>query len=326
MSRKACAAIVLTACTLVLAAPTQARPNLIVFGDSLSDNGNTGRLLNSNEYWNGRFTNSYVWNEYAADILGMNLANHAYGSASSNNAFSPSTENGTVIPSLADQVSSYLSDNPSPSKETLSRDIISVLIGPNDIATHLPAIIGLKESFFSFSSNLGKQVAKGIKPLVDAGYRNIFLWNLPPIDRTPQGIESGFQLVMKPAVYWVNLQLKRALRSSGYSGVRILDLHRLVSNALDQKFVAAINVTNTSTECYKRNGTSMGPLSVCGDPDSHFFYDNKHPASRIHYTWGVMAAALMRSPSQDMDIDSMLELTKKFNIGQSSSANNILAD
>ncbi|KAJ1946005.1 hypothetical protein FBU59_002148 [Linderina macrospora] len=326
MNSKVSAILALAASTLVVAAPAQAKSSFVVFGDSLSDNGNTGRLLNSNEYWNGRFTNSYVWSEYTADILEMNLANYAYGSASSSNTFSPSTENGTVIPSLSDQVSLYLSANPNPSKEALGSSIISVLIGSNDIATHLPAIIGFKENFLTFSSTLGKQVAKGIQPLVDAGYKNIFVWNMPPIDRTPQVIESGFQLVMKPAVSWVNLQLKRALKSMDSTNVRILDLHKLVSTAMDQRFAATVNVTNISTECYRRNGTSMGPLSVCGDADSHFFYDNKHPASRVHYTWGVMAAAMVRNPDLPINVDKMLELTNKYEIGKSSSVRNILVD
>ncbi|KAJ2241705.1 hypothetical protein GGH97_004187, partial [Coemansia sp. RSA 475] len=75
----------------VQAAPVSVTPNLIVFGNSLSDTGNLAAVVGGSGFFEGRASNSYVWNEYAAKILGMQLVNRAYSGATSNNDLSPAT-------------------------------------------------------------------------------------------------------------------------------------------------------------------------------------------------------------------------------------------
>ena len=70
--------------------------NLVIFGDSLSDQGNIKRKTSllkpiagveipGEPYWGGRFTNNYNWVDYLSDKTGMFPFNWAYGSAESSN-------------------------------------------------------------------------------------------------------------------------------------------------------------------------------------------------------------------------------------------------
>ena len=66
--------------------PELPRPvsRMVVFGDSLSDNGNLKRRLMifpNSPYWFGRFANGPNWTEYFADRTGLSVQNHAYGGA-----------------------------------------------------------------------------------------------------------------------------------------------------------------------------------------------------------------------------------------------------
>lgn len=79
---------------------------IIVFGDSLSDVGNTFSVTGSPPppYFGGRFTNGLVWAEVAADAWDIPLTNYAYGGAltgitNSNNPVNPTGMTGSVYDS-----------------------------------------------------------------------------------------------------------------------------------------------------------------------------------------------------------------------------------
>lgn len=66
--------------------PAVPRPvsRMVVFGDSLSDNGNLKRRLvvfPSSPYWLGRFSNGPNWTDYLAERTGIAMQNHAFGGA-----------------------------------------------------------------------------------------------------------------------------------------------------------------------------------------------------------------------------------------------------
>jgi len=61
--------------------------NWLFFSSCQQDNGNgtftltNGRIPSSPPYFEGRFSNGPVWNEYLADDLGIPLINRAFGGA-----------------------------------------------------------------------------------------------------------------------------------------------------------------------------------------------------------------------------------------------------
>ncbi|KAJ2033574.1 hypothetical protein IW146_002511 [Coemansia sp. RSA 922] len=315
----ACAALF---ATVTVAAPTSAKSNLIVFGNSLSDVGNTAALAGAPTYWNGRYSNSYVWNEYTAKILGMNLANRAYGGATSNNDLSPASAKNITIPSYHDQVVAWLAANPSPSAFNLQNDLVEVEIGGNDILHRVAGLITGTVDLNEFASQLAASVAKDTQKLVNAGYKNIAIWNLPAVDKTPMVLSYGASALFKPVVAAINSAVKAALQP--LSGVRVLDLNNLMEVGLQPAVLAALGITDSTHACYVTD--AAGKVTACANPDEHLFADGIHPASRMHYLWGAVAAVLARNPAAVIDTAEALKLIGTFGIGQSSRDDNIIAD
>ncbi|KAJ2447776.1 hypothetical protein GGF42_005362 [Coemansia sp. RSA 2424] len=305
--------------TLALAIPT--RPNLIVFGNSLSDVGNTAALTNTPAYWEGRFTNSYVWNEYTARILGMKLQNKAFGGATSNNILSPGSIGNTTIPSFRDQVTTWLQAKPAPTSFNLKNDIIEIEIGGNDVLNRLEGLLTGTVNVADFANQMAASIAADTQRLFAAGYKKVHLWNLPPMDQSPIVISLGAGPLVKPIVAAINNAVKAAVQSQG---VRILDLNDLTLVALQPNVLSAMGITVTTGACFVTD--AAGAITICNNPDQHLFYDMIHPSSRMHYLWGTAAALLALKPDSTLTTSEALTLIGVFNIGESNREDNIIAD
>ncbi|KAI9505290.1 GDSL-like Lipase/Acylhydrolase-domain-containing protein [Coemansia spiralis] len=313
-----------------VAAPVATTANFIVLGNSLSDNGNTGALLHTTAYWDGRFSNSYVWDEYTAKLLGMNLVNLAYGGATSNNAISPVVQNGITIPSLHDQVNMLLAKYPSPSQFHLENDVIQIEIGGNDIFAAIDGLLNGTLSLQTFAMEVGQSIASDIQTLVDAGYKNIDLWNLPVIQKTPMVVSNPtYSAYAGAVVATMNSAIKQLVETVAENnkaktqGIHVFDLFSLMTAALEPQVLAALKITDSTDACYT---TVNNVVNVCSNPDVHFFYDDIHPASRMHYLWGVSAAVLTRNPNAQLGVNELLSLISTFNIGQSDRNDNLIVD
>ncbi|KAJ2719187.1 hypothetical protein GGI07_005372 [Coemansia sp. Benny D115] len=308
-----------------LAAPVSVTPNLIIFGNSLSDVGNAAALTHTQAYWEGRYSNSYVWNEYVAKMLGMNLVNKAYGGATSNNDLSPATAGDISIPSLHDQVVTYLQQNPKPSQFNLDNDVIEIEIGGNDILHRAAQLLTGAVDVTSFAQQLAASISSDIKALIDAGYKNINLWNLPAVDKTPALNSLGAGALAKPLVAALNNAIKTAVlavaTSEGATGVHVFDVNGLMEQALKPEVLSALGITDSTDACVSQVG---GTTTVCTNPDEYFFYDAVHPASRMHYLWGIAAAALTRNPNFNIDTAEILKIAETFDIKSSNRENNII--
>lgn len=157
---------------MVLPATGYAGPfdEVVVFGDSLSDNGN---LLLINEqpkpdpqfYYQGRLSNGPVWVEYLTDPQHLNTTLHdlALGGAKSD---------GLVPPGLIEQVTVFIASE----KLTLSDNTLFVIwIGGND--------------FLNGAGDYRASVANietAVQLLVDAGATHLLLMNLPDLGTIPE--------------------------------------------------------------------------------------------------------------------------------------------
>ncbi|KAJ1965892.1 hypothetical protein GGI12_000464 [Dipsacomyces acuminosporus] len=326
------AASALMSAASVSAACAPNTPNLIVFGDSLSDNGNDAKLIPGITYWNGRFSNSYVWNEYTAKVFGTNLINHAYGGATTNNNFSPAVINNVTIPSYHDQVASWLKANPRPSQFNLDNDIIQVGIGGNDAEGHIPALLTGAESVAAFASKLAENIVSDTQLLVNAGYKNIYLWDLPPMDISPgaRALGPAIGAQLKVLGETTNAAIRAAVtdlirkNSAKTKGIRLFSLADLMRVAMTPEVLQSLGVTDTTTACFVRSPS--GPPAICSNGDEHAFYDEKHPASRMHYIWGVSAALLTISPNSTISTQTMIWLSEQFDIKHSDHDHNIIAN
>jgi phospholipase/lecithinase/hemolysin len=151
--------------------------SLVVFGDSLSDDGNIGR-----------FTDGPIWVETLAASLGADLYDYACGGATTSDD-NPAA--GLSITGLQWQIDNY----PAPTNHAL----YTVWAGANDFLQ--------ERSFIGAANNIGT----ALENLYTDGARDILVGNLPDIGATPAFISTPYATV---ATYWTlgfNAQLETVL-------------------------------------------------------------------------------------------------------------------
>ncbi|KAJ1781628.1 hypothetical protein LPJ59_007006, partial [Coemansia sp. RSA 2399] len=236
--------------SVTVAAPVSTTSNFIVFGNSLSDNGNAAKLLNISAYWDGRYSNSYVWDEYTSKLLGMNLVNKAYGGATSNNDVTLGTSENITIPSFHDQVVDWLAANPSPGKFHLDNDVIQIEIGSNDILNNVDGLLNGTLSAATLATEVATSISTDIGSLIEAGYKNIALWNIPAIEKTPLATELDASTLVAPVVQTMNIEIAQiigALIDASIlktRNVHIFDLYSLMTTCLESTVLTALGITD----------------------------------------------------------------------------------
>lgn len=146
---------------------------IVIFGDSLSDNGNLVFIEDQPEpdqelYYQGRFSNGPVWVEYLADAQHLNvpLTDRALGGAQSD---------GFVPPGVIQQVITYVTTNDAPSPNTL----FAIWIGGNDY-------LNGDEDFQTVVSNINDAMDR----LAQFGTLNLLVLNLPDLGAIPATLGS----------------------------------------------------------------------------------------------------------------------------------------
>ena len=145
-------------------AAVQAYAGIVVFGDSLSDNGpedGYGLRISSN----GR-----VWADYLAERLGVGLLDMAYGSAQTD--YHPATDSARW--SFCWQIDAYLQ-----MMGTASHDkLYAIWIGGNDLLKRTgDPRLAIEKAVTN--------IVYGIERLIGAGAKHILVMNLPNLGLTP---------------------------------------------------------------------------------------------------------------------------------------------
>ncbi|HAT6334542.1 TPA: lysophospholipase [Legionella pneumophila] len=176
-------------CAFLLSGVVSATPlnNIVVFGDSLSDNGNLyeymkHQLPQSPPYFEGRFSNGPVWIErlaasYFPNDPNSHLLDYAFGGA----GVSVDEEDDEVFFTLRREVNSYLLAH----QDKASPDSLFVIwIGANN---YLGMPVEVEETL----KNVNRGITDSIQRLVDKGAKHILVLNLPDLGRTPAALEFG---------------------------------------------------------------------------------------------------------------------------------------
>ena len=241
---------------------------LVVFGDSLSDNGNAGR-----------FTDGEVWVEHLARGLGLGVAPARFGGF--NYAVGGARTHGGAF-SLREQVRLYIAtrDSGRPDPATL----YVVFCGSNDLRDLVNAAD--RETWADVAS---EEVGAMVRELVAAGARELLVPNLPDIGRTPEARGHGEDWVReaRALTQQFNRVLEHALQEIERSeGVRI---HRLDVFALLEEAAAdppRFELRDLSNPCPAELRTSG-----CG---GYLFWDAIHPTSIGHAQLGAAALAVLK--------------------------------
>lgn len=253
---------------------------LYVFGDSLSDTGNSFNATGippSPPYYQGRFSNGPIWVDYLASDLGLSAqqqTNYAFTGATTGS--DNNTPGGQNLPGLQQQIASYKATNTSADPNAL----YVVWAGANDY------LGGNVTSPSVPVSNLSTVVST----LASSGAKNILVANLPDLGKVP--IANGniqTEGLLSAATQAHNLGLSASLNSlSQQTNTNIiqLDINSLFNSAIAQP--QSFGLTNVTDACL----TSAG---VCNNPNEHLFWDDFHPTTVAHQFVGDLAFSTVDS-------------------------------
>ena len=280
---------VAASCAIAGAAGAQTYDRLVVFGDSLSDNGNLyaatgGTTPVSPPYYQGRFSTGPVFTE----LLGFNLArvggnvngsiDFAYGGARTDDLVIPGAP-----PGMQTQLQMYLGMGGTFD----SNDLVSVLGGANNIFPARPSA-GAAANPLAASAPVANGAAANINSLVNsvagAGAGTILVTNLPKLSLTPQFRGTAAAPLADYAVSTFNTALANNLAATAAArpgtNIIMMDLFKIGDTIANNP--TAFGVSNVTAAC-------ITPTSVCSNPGDYFYADPVHPTAAGHRALASLA-------------------------------------
>jgi phospholipase/lecithinase/hemolysin len=297
--------ILLAAVSLSVAQSGSARAGLssveklYVFGDSLSDSGNSGVLSGgafpAPPYFENRFSNGKVAVEYLWNILNPGNAtftaslqggtNYAVGGSSSgkvNSVEQAAYDN----KGIAWQLAAFQASHPPFDANT---SLFVVRVFPNDVFYYTNAnTSGLSVGTyagddggpvpFSALPSIGVANILGtIQQLASSGAVNFLVVNSPDLSKAPAYLNTPEAPLMADVSQTFNALLQSevsALSSlNPQLNIKLFDTNSLLNQVLAKP--ADFGFTNVTTACYANS-------TVCADPSAYLYWDRLHPTTRGH--------------------------------------------
>jgi outer membrane lipase/esterase len=273
-------AVLVAAASLAAASSADAQTynRLVVFGDSLSDNGNlfvaTGGAAPTAPFLNGRFSTGPTF----VELLGFNLAkvggpvsgsiDYAYGGSRTDAIATPG-------PGMRTQLQAYTAAG----GRFGPNDLVSILGGANNIFQALPAA-GASPNPTGAISPVSLAAANDINFLTNsvaaAGAGTILVTNLPKLSLTPQFRGTAAAPLADFAVTTFNGALLTSLSATAAANpntnIIVMDLFKIGDTIAGNP--GQFGITNVTTPC-----GSVTP--ACADP-GYFYVDGVHPTALGH--------------------------------------------
>ena len=275
------------------AANAQTYGRLVVFGDSLSDNGNLyavtgGTTPLSPPYYQGRFSNGPVFTE----LLGFNAGrftagapvtgsvNYAFGGARTDNAASP--------PGMRNQLLAYTAGGGTFG----ANDLVSVLGGANNLFQAFPIAaanpLTAQSTMQAAATGAAADINFIVNSVASAGAGTILVTNLPRLGLTPQFSPGSVGASGSALADFSGTTFNSALSAGLFtvaannpnSNIILMDLYKISDTLAGNP--GAFGLTNASNACF--NG-----VTVCADPDSYLYWDSVHPTAAGHQLIAALA-------------------------------------
>ncbi|MCP4994350.1 MAG: SGNH/GDSL hydrolase family protein [Gammaproteobacteria bacterium] len=263
---------------LLLPTFTSAHPysELVVFGDSLSDNGNLfavtgGAVPPSPFYWEGRSSNGPVWAENMATSLGVTLRDYAIAGATTGTSNVWDDDFGASFGGLQTQVNDYATGG------AINTSALHVIwAGSNNFLT-------IPTDPYAAAMQAVTEIVTSVMFLDSLGVTNIAVANLPDLGRTPRLAGTLYAGAATELSMGVNTALGAALDSLPIELFQV-DIFAL----FDQVFTdpASFGINNTSDACL-----DIYTYAMCANPDEYAFWDDIHPTAAVHR---ILAAEFKR--------------------------------
>jgi len=252
---------------------------LVIFGDSLSDS--NGRMFEKshhilpsyNQYYDGRFTNGFVWGEYLSSpaFLNKEMVNFAEGGSTSA-SYSPFNLRSNFLSNLDSQIKDYQPSN---------RDLTIIFAGANDYITlHKHDILKVVEN----------QIDE-VEKLLAGGVKNVLVMGMPDISLTPESEHSGNKREYKDISIAHNVLLQKNIDELKVKYPEAKVFFFDTSAALNNIITIARNIGYDTTHSYTTHGYIHIPMET--DPllnisPEYLYNDGVHPTQEVHQTFATI--------------------------------------
>ncbi|MEO5845761.1 MAG: SGNH/GDSL hydrolase family protein [Caldimonas sp.] len=273
-------------------APASAGPydRLVVFGDSLSDNGNNAaaglfdpfQVVTGNTYIPantygpvGTYSNGPVWASDFAAMLGLPFApsllggsDYAFGGAATG---TPGSGPGGFPYSLLTQSALYLG---APGLVVSPNGLYVIAGGGNDARAALTAIGGganAAATVLSTATSFAANVGTIVDALQAAGAQHIIVWDAPNLGLAPAVMAGGPAAAALGTFLASSMNAALAARLAGEAGVMTFDIFGLGTQiALHPALYGFTNVTD-----------ACGAV-IAADCNQYAYWDGIHPTAAAH--------------------------------------------
>ena len=285
----------LTFClALFLLRASYGHQRLVVFGDSLSDDGNTFAVAGvpGIPYFKGRYSNGPNWVDYLQGIANHfnvdislptpwlkhptnsddNATDFAVGGSTSGNS---NVLNG-AFPKFPDQIMAYqerLGSN------NAADDLCVIWIGANDFAAGIEPRKTLAN------------IKGAIEDLSTFGAKNFVVITIPDLALTPQVKALGGATILAATQFVVTTNVLLAVELPRFAFAHQISIHLVDINTIFIPLVFSpgrFGFTNSSGEAYNLN-LPLSSSNPVADPNDYVFWDGFHPTTNVH----KLAAALI---------------------------------
>ncbi|MCH2637273.1 MAG: SGNH/GDSL hydrolase family protein [Candidatus Thalassarchaeum sp.] len=271
--------------------------DMLVFGDSLSDSGNTYSAFGTPEsppYWQGRYAEGKNWVDFTDDWLGIsNIA--ARGGASGNNrAFGgAATGNGMtywVIENIGKQVDDWDQNH-----NLASGDAVAIWGGGNDLINYGE----------TNAQTLVNNLEEHAEQLISAGGQEFIFFELPPLEKTPSASGDSAQdrqaLGQRVADFNSGMHTMAANLASTY-GVVTHMIPIWVGFEMLYYSGEHFGITNvTHAACEHDGATCDSNAPIAPNVEEYIFFDNLHPTTTTHRAVSLFVQQSIGIPDYDGD-------------------------
>lgn len=236
---------------------------LVVYGDSLSDNGNLYNAIGypPPPYYMGRFSNGPVAAEYLAQNLGVPLTDWAWGGATTGigNIADGGDQTHLGFLSLPGMTTTFLATKGNITQQMAQKSLFMVWGGPDDFTAN-----GLSTQTADVAVNDLLGIVNGLKSI---GVQHILVPGMPDLGVTPEYVKNGLGQEGSELSAYFNTKLVSALQGTG---AIYFDTYSLVDAIVQnpQKY----GFSNVTDPCFDG-------VNVCNDPNSYLFWDSLHPTT-----------------------------------------------
>ncbi len=236
---------------------------VVVYGDSLSDNGNLFGAIDypPPPYWNGRFSNGPVAVEQLAGDLGVGLTDWAWGGATSGigNVVDGGDEQNLGLLGLPGMTTSYALTVGSITPQMAAGSLFMVWGGANDFSSN-----GLTMQTADNAVNYIMGIVNGLQAI---GVQHIFVPGMPDLGKTPEYISQGHGSLGSAISAYFNSELVQALQGKN---VQYFDTYALMDDVIANP--TKYGFTNVTDPCFDG-------INVCSNPNQYLFWDDFHPTT-----------------------------------------------